>query len=399
LPKAGGDSQRWQDPMSQTDYNDDLEAQIREALARRRADAQPRQDGAAGGAPGLAVDPSERLSQPAQPRVRFVAPEQRPQPPAGAPQPVQQRRPPQMPQPAPAGQPAQLVARAADDGETRIPPPPGQSEPAGQALGRIDVEQKAAQEPPKPPRHPFFSGRRHLWPLLILPIVSLSIIVILFWVLNFELAGEGVVDLAPLIEAEEGPIKVRPDAEGGLEIPNQDMEIFKDLGGDSSTETDVEQLVPPPEEPIVPAPTATAAETETIPAEPAAEPGLPAVMAPDPSAPGSSEPAADTADIAPEPAPEPAAEEPAAAIPADAYRIQLAAVRTEAGARETWAEMQAKYPQLLSEMTLYIEQIDLGSDKGIYFRVQAGPLDSNTAANKLCGEVTARGQACLVVRP
>jgi hypothetical protein len=61
--------------------------------------------------------------------------------------------------------------------------------------------------------------------------------------------------------------------------------------------------------------------------------------------------------------------------------------------------MQAKYPQLLSEMTLYIEQIDLGSDKGIYFRVQAGPLDSNTAANKLCGEVTARGQACLVVRP
>lgn len=403
--------------MSQSDDNDDLEAQIKEALARRRppppapprivlnpgpvtGQPTPSQPQSPSGTPaprsgGMVADPETRLSQPA--RQAAAAPR------AAAAAPM-----------ATMAQPVQ------DDAEPSIPPPPGQQ------LGRIELEKKLAGAPAKPPVHPFFAGRRHLWPLLILPIASIGAVLLLFWFMNYELGGQGIGDLAPLVEADPTPIKVQPVEEGGMEIPDQDREIFNTLDESSESQEALEQLVPPPEEPVVP----EAPEPATAAAEPGAitvdENGLPVVAAPDPAAlaaeadaatdvptddetaavaaalTAAAASAAAEADAAAEPAADVAAEPEAvetASLPAGSYRVQLAAVRSEADARATWGQLQQKLPELLGDLSLFIERIDLGGDKGIFYRVQAAPLADHQTAQKLCGNLAARGQDCLVVRP
>ena len=334
--------------------------------------------------------------------------------------------------PAPGGAPANpdgrqalsaLLSRSASaqaDPETQIPPMPGV-----QPLGRIGVQQQPADQaqapkaPTRAPTHPFFAGRRHLWPMLIIPAFSIGVVVILFYFLIFELGGEGVVDIAPLIEAEQTPIKVRPEEEGGMQIPNQDKEIFDELAGETSPNSNVEQLIPPPEEPVVPTVAAPEAAAPTAASSDGEEPSIPTVSAPDPAATGDAEStaadagASETAAETTEPAAEPAAEtvaepasEPAAeptvvtetaALPAGAFRIQLAALRSEEDARAAWGAMQAKLPEL-APLQLHIERIDLGAN-GVFYRVQGGPLATQDEASKLCARIATRGQDCLVVKP
>lgn len=77
------------------------------------------------------------------------------------------------------------------------------------------------------------------------------------------------------------------------------------------------------------------------------------------------------------------------------YRVQLAALKTEADARTAWKRMAAKYPDILGALTLHLEKADLGT-KGIYYRVQAGAFTDKTAARALCEKLKAKGQQCLV---
>lgn len=53
----------------------------------------------------------------------------------------------------------------------------------------------------------------------------------------------------PLIQAEQGPYKVRPENPGGIAIPHQDKLIYGRLSGES--DQPVERLLPPPEQPVV----------------------------------------------------------------------------------------------------------------------------------------------------
>lgn len=53
----------------------------------------------------------------------------------------------------------------------------------------------------------------------------------------------------PLIQAEQGPYKVRPENPGGIAIPHQDKLIYGRLSGEA--DQPVERLLPPPEQPVV----------------------------------------------------------------------------------------------------------------------------------------------------
>ncbi len=61
------------------------------------------------------------------------------------------------------------------------------------------------------------------------------------------------VDTPPLIQAEPTPYRVRPDNPGGTDFPHQDKLIYGRLA--PTTERPVERLLPPPEEPVIIAPT------------------------------------------------------------------------------------------------------------------------------------------------
>jgi hypothetical protein len=80
---------------------------------------------------------------------------------------------------------------------------------------------------------------------------------------------------------------------------------------------------------------------------------------------------------------------------ADNFRIQLAAVKSDAEANKAWKRVLAKHGDVLGALTLHIIRADLGS-QGIYYRVQAGPFADKASAKAVCDKLKAAGQQCLV---
>ncbi len=208
------------------------------------------------------------------------------------------------------------------------------------------------------------------------------------WYLYGDMLMTGADADVPVIRAADGPVKVRPDNPGGMAIPDRDKLVYERLKG-SEEEIRVERLLPRPEAPL--APPAPVAE--------AVRPVAPA-MAEKPAA----EPIVNPASIpkiedAVKTAPPPQAPVVAAADPVTVYRVQLAAVRSEDTAASEWARLRKKNGDLLDDLTLNVIRIDLGADKGIFYRLQAGPLASEAAAKNLCEKLSIRKIGCLIVRP
>ena len=303
----------------------------------------------------------------------------------------------------------------------------------------------------------------------------------------------------PLIKAEPGPVKVRPESPGGLRIPDRDKLVYDRMQGEGGPEErGAERLLPPPEQPL-PKPTAAnkPPQTETpAQAPPAAKPATPEklVAKPEPqpqpklkpiakvptikdvqsakrpappppppappAAPKSSspvlsvlkrsskkapeKPSAETKTAAPKPAPAPnpalnpalnptappavkkapvkavsatpvpssppstplaapetAQDKPAPApIPkSKAYLVQLAAARSPQGARDEWKRLRSKHLDLLGNLGLSVTKADLGSARGVYYRLRAGPIADEIAARRLCRQLAERQIGCLIIKP
>jgi cell division septation protein DedD len=75
--------------------------------------------------------------------------------------------------------------------------------------------------------------------------------------------------------------------------------------------------------------------------------------------------------------------------------VQLASVRSQGDAEATWQAIRKKHNDLLSGLEHFVVRKDLGP-KGIYFRLQTGPLKSSTEARALCKKLIAQGQNCFI---
>ncbi len=226
-----------------------------------------------------------------------------------------------------------------------------------------------------PPRR---NGAKVLWAG-----IAFAGIAALGWTV-YEQTGppNGAVREVPLIRAEEGPFKKRPEDPGGMAVPNQDKLVYEMLTGESEGET-FERLLPPPEEPLPP-PSPPEPEAKPPPEPPAPK----AKLAPAPEAIESKAPATAS--------PPPAEEKKAAAGP---YLVQLASFRKISDAAGAWRRLIKSNGDLLSGLPARVERADLGDDKGIYFRLRAGPFASHAEAKALCAKLKAREVDCIVVRP
>jgi len=266
-------------------------------------------------------------------------------------------------------------------------------------------------------------------------------------------SGDGEV---PLIHAETGPVKVRPENPGGLQVPNRDKLVYNRLSGSEDGVPPVERLLPRPESPKpMPMPkvgendppadaTADHPKTARVPSladvksvtppPPAPPPAAGATRAPIKLSGGNqplslrkgSEPAATAAAPAPAaqpkpkvsaaPPPPPAAPQtsaktteiakaapvpsaPAAAPDNKVFRVQLAAARTPEAARAEWDRVRRKNLDLLGDLGLTVTKVDLGPKKGVFYRLRVGPLANDADARKLCGELAKRRIGCLVIKP
>jgi SPOR domain len=252
----------------------------------------------------------------------------------------------------------------------------------------------------------------------------------------------------PLIRADVRPFKVKPENPGGMPAPNGDMLIY------GEQRPGVEHLLPPPEQPMArpvppppPAPAVAAPPPQgattaveaplpatATPAQPAPAAATAAVLPPGSAAPHPrmAAPAATTPQPArPQPSaahatpaavahrPQPATDliaqriEELGLVPSDrpasrtagrsgagrspAWRLQLGSVRSESEAHGQWERLKHSNPDLLGRLSAVAVRAEVG-DKGVYYRIQAGPFSDASAADRACSELRARHLACMPVR-
>ena len=266
----------------------------------------------------------------------------------------------------------------------------------------------------------------------------------------------------PVIRAEESPVKIKPESPGGMNVPNQGRLVYGMVDG-TAAQPRVERLLPAGEKPVeveevltrsvpeandvvagtaprgtadvsspsapvrlvpdganpaaaptspvtvpveqsAPAPVAPSAPPEVKPAEVAAAPAAPQSQ-PDPKP--EPKPTAQASTPAP-PAPKPvasaapapsSASAPAAGDLSKSFRVQLAAARSEKAVTSEWSRLQSRNKDLLGPLQLQVTRIDLGSTKGVFYRLRAGPIANEAQAKTLCQRLKQRKLGCLVVKP
>ena len=213
----------------------------------------------------------------------------------------------------------------------------------------------------------------------------------------------------PVIHSDAAPVKDAPSDPGGMIVPGQDSVLLNREGKNSPR---VEQLLPEPEQaiprPAAPAKPALPIETSTVSpkvavpptiAAPAALPAVPQnpIAAAPPATPGA--PPAVIAQPSPTVTTAPAATNmPTPTIPGPGYRLQLGAVRSEEAAKQEWQRLQRAQPDILGKLTLTAARVDLG-EKGIFYRIQAGPIADGADAAQSCAALKSRNVGCILVKP
>jgi cell division septation protein DedD len=252
-------------------------------------------------------------------------------------------------------------------------------------------------------------------------------------------------DDVPLVKAPESPAKVLPEDPGGMHVAHRDKLIYRRFEGDETAPV-VERLLSAPEEPLPP-PRAqpepsmpwtldmdeippsgfmVAPPGEAVLAEPiedfldnvAPEVPLTVEAPPDPSS---------VAMAAPRPRPPsppsppasgqasgPASGETSGSAPglsaearvaqsllmgtvADGYAIQLGSVRSRQEANVEWERLRRNHGDILGGLRPQVVEADLGQ-RGMFYRLQAGPITSQTSARQLCTSLVDRKVACIVVQ-
>ncbi len=78
------------------------------------------------------------------------------------------------------------------------------------------------------------------------------------------------------------------------------------------------------------------------------------------------------------------------------YVAQLASQRSETEALSAYANLQQRFPSILSDLIPLIQRADLGP-KGVWYRLRVGPMQSKSEAANLCNKLKRAGwKACFV---
>jgi hypothetical protein len=205
-------------------------------------------------------------------------------------------------------------------------------------------------------------------------------LVLLFGAYSLTGARKGGV---PVIEAASGPVRVKPDNPGGLEVLGSDETLLGASG-------DKEGTAPPPETPDPAALRAQKAKdaqppVAAPPAPPQSAPATPVAIASAPTATAT----ASAADVAP-------ARATASAPPAKPGRteVQLAALDSEHAALAEWERLAKRYPDLLGGRQPAVSRTE--HDGKAFFRLRTGGFSDTADAATFCRHLREKGAACSI---
>jgi len=299
-------------------------------------------------------------------------------------------------------------------------PPPGDGpkiyRPNESVAVRLDPPPRpVAYEPesiPPTPRDTLLSRVNRRRGQILTAMVSFAAIAsfgsVVWWAHNQDVKAGGK-GLEPLVvQASPSPTRIKPENAGGLVPPNQDKEVYNRIQP-NTVPVQPEKLLPMPETPKLPPggilptpappkePEAAKTPTPMQTASAAAPATTAATPAPTPAAPPASPPVAD------KPATPQAAGPSIASLidnmsgPTGGWRIQIASVKSEDIAKSTWARVSTANGDVLANLKMQPIRVDLG-EKGVWYRVQAGPLDEKQAQS-VCGTLRTRKSDCVAIPP
>jgi len=81
---------------------------------------------------------------------------------------------------------------------------------------------------------------------------------------------------------------------------------------------------------------------------------------------------------------------------AGVFRIQLGAFRSPTKAQKRWRGLKSRHKGLLGRLNMMIERVDLGP-RGIFYRLQAGPIRTERSARGLCRSLGKQRVNCILV--
>ena len=80
------------------------------------------------------------------------------------------------------------------------------------------------------------------------------------------------------------------------------------------------------------------------------------------------------------------------------FVVQIAAFRSREEALSRFATLKRRHGSLLGPYTSFVQRADLG-DRGIYYRLRLGPIESKNKASALCRSLLSAGEKDCLVRP
>jgi hypothetical protein len=256
---------------------------------------------------------------------------------------------------------------------------------------------------PPPPRDSLLARVNRRRGAILTMMVSIAAIAsfgsVVWWAHNQDVRAGGK-GLEPLVvQAAPTPTRIKPENAGGLVPPDQDKEVYNRISP-GAVPTHPEKLLPAAITPRLPAggmPTPAAPkEPETARTPTPIQPATASAPVPPANAPTVTQ-ASTATPPASESGPSIASLIEGMSGPAGGWRIQLASARSEDVAKSTWAKLQAAHGDVLANLRMQPTKVDLG-DKGVWYRVQAGPLDEKQAQG-VCGTLKSRRADCVVVAP
>jgi hypothetical protein len=255
---------------------------------------------------------------------------------------------------------------------------------------------------PPPPRDSLLAKVNRRRGTILTVMVSIAAIAsfgsVVWWAHNQDVRAGGK-GLEPLVvQAPATPTRMKPENAGGLVPPDQDKEVYNRIAP-GAVPTQPEKLLAGVTTPKLPA---GAMPTPAAPKEPEAAKTPTPVQQPAPAAtptPPANAPTVTQASTTPttESGPSIASLIEGMSGSSGGWRVQLASAKSEDVAKSTWARLQAAHGDVLANLRMQPTKVDLG-DKGVWYRVQAGPLDEKQAQG-VCGTLKTRKADCVPVPP
>ena len=232
-------------------------------------------------------------------------------------------------------------------------------------------------------------------------LMYLGIVVLASW-LSYQ---QGKVDgrseqNSATITSDNETTTIIPDDPGGLEIPNQNLTIYdsgEDLTESSTLNPEENQTMPEPDQPIMSVdPETDLSQSEINKIIEDLSDSKKNIQASEETQPAT----VDEKEISSQ------GEDFVANIAKDlknedlnevgSYRVQLASLTSETVAENELSKMKDRFSNVLNDFELKIYPVNI-EGKGMYYRIQAGPIKTSDEAKNLCNELIRLQKKCFVV--